>query len=57
MMGALKELILRHCLTSKYLISIEDYLQMFNQFKEVQTLLKQLKAFPRTDQGGIFLPS
>ena len=41
MMGALKDLILGHRSTSKYLIPIEDYLQMFNEFKfkEVQNSL------------------
>ena len=34
--GGFEIIILSHLSTSKYLIPIEDYLQTFNEFKEVQ---------------------
>ena len=51
MVGALKDLIIG--------LSIDDYLQMFKEFKEVQkfldrTLFKELKDFPCTDQARTF---
>ena len=46
-MGALKDLILGHRSTSKYLISIEDYLQTFNEFKEVQNSLNLAQGIER----------
>ena len=60
MMEELKDIIVGYDLTSKYLISINDYLQTFEEFKAVQissTSIKDLKAFPCTDhyQGGTFL--
>jgi hypothetical protein len=47
MMGALKDLIIGLRYMSLYLISIDDYLQTFKEFKEVQNSLNFVKGIER----------
>ena len=61
MRGGLIDIIVGHHFTSKYLISIDDYLQTFKEFKEVRFSLNFVKGIERLpklrSRGDFFLTS